>query len=210
MVTSFRKQFDSMLENLQQNYINYNEFCINLLADVKESFYAIKTENPKSFEDIRKIKSEIEKDCYKILIHQQPIAHDLVIISVCVKSLYDLTRVGETALNIISILEKIDKNQQSNKEVFDTLAQSLDQCINMLDNYIQAYKTQNKELSLHIMDIDDKIDELFDRCKEKIVTLNDNHNLATQDALDLYMINKYLERCGDHIAHMAKVLKSTL
>lgn len=209
MSPSFRKQFDTMLNTLQEDYLNYVLLCKNLLIDIKERLAGRSfSDNDVSLEQLHKIKSNIEKECYKIFVHQQPIASDLATITVCIKSLYDITRVGEVALGISNILVKIDNTSQGNKDALNTLQSMISTCITMLDNYTDAYRSHDRDLSIKTLELDDKIDNEFDQFKISLINYIDEKRVQIPDALDLYMINKYIERCGDHISHMAKIIKS--
>ena len=54
------------------------------------------------------------------------------------------------------------------------------------------------------MDADDEVDDIFDLVKGDLVKfISDHKGSAGDEAIDLIMIAKYLERIGDHATNIA-------
>ena len=51
---------------------------------------------------------------------------------------------------------------------------------------------------------DDEIDLLFDKNKEDLIQLIHENPEKGRAAVDLLMVNKYLERIGDHVTNIAE------
>ena len=57
------------------------------------------------------------------------------------------------------------------------------------------------------MGMDDEVDELFDVLKNELFKLIRESVDNAEDAIDLLMIAKYLERIGDHAVNIARVVE---
>ena len=55
-----------------------------------------------------------------------------------------------------------------------------------------------------VIQYDDVVDELFVRIKEELTELIRRDASSAEEALDLLMIAKYLERIGDHAVNLAE------
>ena len=66
-------------------------------------------------------------------------------------------------------------------------------------------QTADLELARKVMDADDEVDDIFDLVKGDLVKfISDHKGSAGDEAIDLIMIAKYLERIGDHATNIAE------
>ena len=55
-----------------------------------------------------------------------------------------------------------------------------------------------------MIDADGRVDELFDRVKQELISMISADAACGQQGLDLLMVAKYLERIGDHATNVAE------
>ena len=78
----------------------------------------------------------------------------------------------------------------------------------MLKLSIKAYIEKDISLSLEVEKSDDYVDSFFSNIK-KILTQGIRENvLGSEEAPDLMMIAKYLERMGDHATNISRMVRS--
>ena len=75
----------------------------------------------------------------------------------------------------------------------------------MVRDSVSAYVQRNLELARRVMCADDTVDAMFDKIKQELVDFISKRESTNADqAIDLIMIAKYLERIGDHATNIAE------
>ena len=78
------------------------------------------------------------------------------------------------------------------------------EAIVMLLHAVEAYVERDMEKAKEVIDHDDVIDELFIKVKKELIDMICNYPEYAEQAADLLMVNKYLERIGDHATNIAE------
>lgn len=144
----------------------------------------------------------IENLCLKLLLSQQPVASDLRFVSSALKMVTDMERIGDHAADISEItilmskkpyIKKLDKIEKMAKETMIMLVQS-----------VEAYVNKDMEEAKKVIEHDDIVDELFNDIKAELIELIHENADNGEQAADLLMIAKYLERVGDHATNISE------
>lgn len=201
-----RNKFDDELENLNLELIKMGgliETSIELSAKVliDRDLELIKKVNDLEIEidDMEKI---IERHCLKLLLRQQPVASDLRVISTALKMITDMERIGDNACDIAEISEFLI-DQVYIKDLVH-IPQMADAAISMVKRSIDAFVNKDKKLAMEVCSDDDIVDELFVVIKNELIEKIREKAENGEQAIDLIMIAKYLERIGDHAENIAE------
>ena len=201
-----RNKFDDELENLNLELIKMGgliETSIELSAKVliNRDLEFIKKVNDLEIEidDMEKI---IERHCLKLLLRQQPVASDLRVISTALKMITDMERIGDNACDIAEI-SRFLIDQVYIKDLVH-IPQMADAAISMVKRSIDAFVNKDKELAMEVCSDDDIVDELFTVIKNELIEKIQKKAENSEQAIDLIMIAKYLERIGDHAENIAE------
>jgi phosphate transport system protein len=199
-----RNKFDTQLEELNNDLITMGALCENAIAcavkallnyDLVLADNAIKAEKT-----IDQKERDIETLCLRLLLQQQPVAKDLRLISSALKMITDMQRIGDQAADIAEIVTYIDLSESKNKVHISDMAEAV---IKMVTESIDAFVKRDLELANAVIDYDDVVDGLFTTNKKDLMVLiSDDKNIGEQ-AIDILMISKYLERIGDHAVNIA-------
>ena len=153
-------------------------------------------------EEIDQAEKDIERLCLKLLLQQQPVAKDLRQISAALKMITDMERIGDQASDIAEILLSTDLKMEMNNKDIGVMAQA---AAKMVRESVRAYVEQNMMLAKKVMTADDEVDRLFDKIRQEIIEYIAKENGdGGEDAVDLIMVAKYLERIGDHATNIAE------
>ena len=201
-----RNRFDRQLSTLNDELIEMGsmieksiETAIKALVnqDVDLARHAIEAD-----EEIDRQERIIEDLCLKLLLQQQPVAKDLRLISSALKMITDMERIGDHASDISEItialadqpyIKKLEHIQQMAKETMIMLVGS-----------IEAFVDKDLEKANEVIKRDDVVDDLFDKVtKELIQMIHENADKGEQ-AADLLMVAKYMERIGDHATNISE------
>ena len=144
---------------------------------------------------------EIESLCMKLLLQQQPVARDLRMVSSALKMISDMERIGDQAADIAEITRHIGGAPLPGQVRLKEMAQA---AAKMVAGSVDAFVKRDLNLAGGVIQYDDVVDELFVRIKEELTELIRRDASSAEEALDLLMIAKYLERIGDHAVNLAE------
>lgn len=201
-----RNRFDSQLETLNEMLIHMGELCEIAIEDATK---ALETEDLslakkviESDEEIDHQEKDIENLCLKLLLQQQPVARDLRQISAALKMITDMERIGDQTADIADIV--MSTKFEENQSLADIRLMAEDTA-KMVHDSVSAYVQKNLELARRVMCADDTVDAMFDKIKQELVDFISKRESTNADqAIDLIMIAKYLERIGDHATNIAE------
>ena len=200
-----RNRFDEQLFELNREIIEMGAMCEEAIASAAKAL----TTGDLSLADkvrtngaaIDQMERDIEGRCMKLLLHQQPVARDLRLISAALKMITDMERIGDQAEDIAEIVTFLNGRTMEGMELIEEMAR---ETIEMVTASVDAFVKKDVELAQKVINKDDIVDDYFSRVKCGIITLITENHADGELALDLLMIAKYFERIGDHATNIAE------
>lgn len=201
-----RNRFDQELDKLNLEIIKMGGLIENAIefsakALINQDLSLIKKVNELESE-IDDMEKTIESHCLKLLLQQQPVASDLRIISTALKMITDMERIGDNAEDIAEIARFI-VDQKFIKDLVH-IPQMAEATISMVKRSVDAFVNKDKELAEEVCKSDDIVDNLFQVIKEELIEKIQENKSNGEQAIDLLMVAKYLERIGDHAENIAE------
>lgn len=201
-----REYFDIELANLNNQLIGMGtlvESAIKNAVEIIANNSAELLDKAREQEElINTSERKIQNHCIRLLLHQAPVANDLREVSSALKMITDLERIGDQAIDIAEVSQYIkSRNNVINVTHIDEMA---NQASKMVTLAIDAFVKKDFVLAKKVSQSDDVIDELFDKVKEETVEIIQRDKALGEEAIDLMMIAKYLERIGDHAVNIAE------
>lgn len=201
-----REYFDIELANLNNQLIGMGtlvEGAIKNAVEIIANNSRELLEKAREQEElINTSERKIQNHCIRLLLHQAPVANDLREVSSALKMITDLERIGDQAIDISEVSQYIkSRNNVINVTHIDEMAS---QASKMVTLAIDAFVKKDVELAKKVSKNDDVIDELFDKVKKETVEIIQRDKALGEEAIDLMMIAKYLERIGDHAVNIAE------
>jgi len=201
-----RNRFDRQLHLLDEQLTHMGELCETAIAKATQALKDGSIEQAKVIiaedEEIDQIEKDIERLCLKLLLQQQPVAKDLRRISAALKMITDMERIGDQTADIADIVIATKSTEEKNLKDINRMAEAT---VKMVRDSVSAYVQKDLELARRVMAADDEVDDLFDLVKGDLVKfISDHKGSAGDEAIDLIMIAKYLERIGDHATNIAE------
>lgn len=201
-----RNRFDEQLEKLNTQLIEMGalaEHAIQSAAqallhqDVAEARQAKRVDS-----EIDEKERTIESICMKLLLHQQPVASDLRLISAALKMITDMERIGDQAGDIAELVTFMAGEPYIKK--LEHLPQMAAATQRMLTQAIDAFVRRDLALAQQVMEMDDIVDGLFEEMKSELILLLPKDTANASQCIDFLMIAKYYERIGDHAVNIAE------
>ena len=200
-----RNRFDRQLVTLNDEMIEMGSMIEKAIQQAITALITQNVDKAKEIidydEDIDHQEKTIENLCLKLLLQQQPVARDLRVISSALKMITDMERIGDHASDISEMailmadkpyIKKLEHIQEMAKEA------SL-----MLVGSIEAFVNKDLQQAHDIIVRDDVVDDLFEKIKTELIKMIHKDPNVGDQAMDLLMVAKYLERIGDHACNIA-------
>ena len=199
-----REKYDAELKNLNASIIKMGKMIevaiensvVALLGRDTATAKVIATNDDK-IDDMEK---DIESQCLRLLLQQQPMASDLRIITAALKMITDMERIGDHAADIADLIIELPDFSYSN---MNAIAQIGSEIIKMLNDSVESYINRDFNAAKNVIAHDDVIDELYYAIKKDLVEKIKKTDQGEQ-ILDYLLIAKYFERIGDHCTNIAE------
>ena len=202
-----RSKFDSQLALLNTELIRMGALCeeaISLAAKALEDGDCTLAKKVKPLEsEIDQMERDIETLCLKLLLQQQPVARDLRQISAAMKIITDMERIGDQAADIAEIILAMLAQGYAPEDV-GHIREMAAEAIKMVTESVGSYVQRDPVRAKQVIAYDDVVDRCFDQVKQVLIGKIAANPDCGEHALDLLMIDKYLERIGDHAVNIAQ------
>jgi phosphate transport system protein len=176
---------------------------------IEQSVTALRDLNVELAKDIIKgdqkvddMSQKIENLCMELLALQQPMAKDLRRIIGILKIGIDLERIGDLAVDIARVAVQLkDKPHITKLEYIPKMAEIARK---MLSQSMLALQNDDPDLARHITKWDYEIDGLYVKARDKLFKIIIERPEIIDDGTSLLMVNRHLERIGDHICNICE------
>ena len=200
-----RNRFDRQLVQLNDEMIEMGSMIEKAIQQAITALIKQDTDAARKIieydEDIDQQEKNIENLCLKLLLQQQPVARDLRVISSALKMITDMERIGDHASDISEMaILMADKPYIKKLEHIQEMAKEASV---MLVNSIEAFVNKDVKQAQEVIIKDDVVDNLFETIKNELIAMIHKNPDVGDQAMDLLMVAKYLERIGDHACNIA-------
>ena len=200
-----RSRFESQLEDLQKDMVFMGALCEKIINCSLEGLNGPESLDQERIQQtylqIEELERDIEARCIKLLLRQQPVARDLRTVSSALKMVYDMKRIGAQSSEIADL---ISRNTIDLVDEIPLVKKMAEQVTQMVVGSLDAFVKESDRLAHEVIEKDDTVDQYFGTIKEKLANYLGNHSANGDQAIDLLMIAKYLERIGDHAVNIDK------
>ena len=199
MGTSVRKMYDAELLQLDTMLARMGHAAGGAIESAMTALRTGDTELARSViardSEIDSAEHEIEHRCLTLFLRQQPVA---------LKMVTDIERIADQASDIAEITLHLHPDGARTVGVLDDLYAMGDIALHMVKDAIAAYVQVDLSTAAQVIARDDDCDAMFSRISKEIAAYIAAHPSDAETALDLFMIDKYLERLGDHAVNIAE------
>ncbi|MCR4675497.1 MAG: phosphate signaling complex protein PhoU [Lachnospiraceae bacterium] len=201
-----RSKFDEQLRQLNSEMIIMSNMIEKAIQEAIEALFSQNVEKAKQImeedELVDREQKKIENICFQLLIQQQPVAKDLRNITAAMKMVTDMERIGDQAADISELTVMMGDTPFLLKS--DNIKKMATETILMLIHAVEAYVEGDMEKAKEVIEHDDIVDDLFLKVKSDLIEVMKYKTDFEEQAADLLMVNKYLERIGDHATNIAE------
>ena len=206
---SIRKIFEEELAELKTELVEMCRLTEQMIDNAITALVNRDRELGKSIGQIDKrvdeYEMDIEKRCMRILLRQQPVAKDFREVSTALKMITDIERFGDQASDIGELVYSMPGDKYIKNLEHITAMGNL--AVKMVRESVNSFINNNEALADEVIKYDDKMDDLFLTVKNELIELIKKDGRNGDQAIELMMVAKYLERIGDHAVNVAEWTK---
>ena len=204
-----RRQFDEQLAELKDLLTRMGELNCEAIGDAVTALETQDSELARRTKGVERLVDEkeqqIERLCLKIILKQQPVASDLLFVTSAMKMITDMERIADQAVDIYELVIKMSRLPYA--DAVKEIPEMAERVQEMVRNAAKSFVERDGDLAKAVCRADDEVDDLFDVIKSnltKIVHKNVDEDDNGEQALDMLMVAKYLEKIGDHASNIAE------
>jgi phosphate transport system protein len=201
-----RSRLDAQLEQLHTALIEMGaliEYAISSAADALFGQDVAQAARSIAFDrEVDQKEKDIESLCLRLLLQQQPVARDLRLISAALKMITDMERIGDQSADIAEIVSHLAGAPYITD--LSALRRMAGAACGMVKRSVDAFVQRDLALAQAVVADDDFVDAQFCAVRRTLVELLRRDASCGEQALDLLMVAKYLERIGDHAVNIAE------
>ena len=202
------RQFDVELDAIRGKLLEMGSKVESMMANSIQSLVERNTELAEqtiAFDhEINRLEMEIDKDCLEVLALRQPAARDLRFITLALKIVTDLERIGDQCANICKRVREL--NLEPPLKPFNDLPGMAQAVSAMVMEALDAFVRGDENLARKVREEDQAVDNLTDQIQREILTSMLGDPAVIGRAIKMNHISKCLERIADHATNLAEMV----
>lgn len=147
---------------------------------------------------------EIDEQCLAILDGRHPEGTDLRFVTLALKMVTDLERIGDLAVNICE--RAIDLTTQPELRPMDDIFEMGQAAHVMVRDAIDAFVASDVKKAEGVIASDDRVDELYHQVFREVLEQMRTQPETIERGIHVQSIAKWLERMGDHATNLAELV----
>ncbi len=204
-----RKTFEEELTDLHDTL---TKMCALVEGMIGNAVTALKTLDRKlgaavseADREVDDLEIAIEKKCMRILLKQQPVAKDLMMVTTALKVITDVERIGDQAADIGEIVRRYPDLKLFKEP--EHIARMGDLAVAMIHQSVEAFLNESVGGADMVIHADDEMDSLFNQTKQDLIDSMVKDSSLADQAIELLMVAKYLEKIGDYAVNVSEWAK---
>ncbi len=154
--------------------------------------------------EINHLEVVIDEKCLDVLACRQPAARDLRFITLALKIVTDLERIGDQCVNIANRVREL--NEEPPLKPYIDLPRLAESASRMVKESLDAFVRSDETLAARVCENDQFVDDLNVQIQRELLTYMIEDPSTISRALKLQHISKYLERIADHATNVAEMV----
>jgi phosphate transport system protein len=154
--------------------------------------------------EINRLELEIDEKCLEVPARRQPAARDLRFLTLALKIVTDLERIGDQCCNIAKRAKEL--NEEPPLKPYIDLPRMAQWAGVMVKEALDAFVQGDDQLALKVCRDDSFVDELNEQIQRELLTFMIADTSTITRAIKINSISKCLERIADHATNVAEMV----
>ena len=204
----FSKQFDAELNAIREKLLEMGGKVEVMIANAMKSLVERDSELAEATiafdHEINHLEMEIDERCLEVLARRQPAARDLRFITLALKIVTDLERIGDQCAAIAKRAREL--NDEPPLKPYIDLPRMAYWASVMVKEALDAFVHGDDALAIKVCTDDQFVDELNEQIQRELLTYMIEDTSTISRAIKLNYISKCLERIADHATNVAEMV----
>ena len=204
----FSRQFDAELNEIREKLLEMGGKVELMIANALRSLVERNTELAEetiAFDhEINRLEMEIDEKCLEVLARRQPAARDLRFITLALKIVTDLERIGDQCANIAKRVKEL--NLEPTLKPYIDLPRMAQAASTMVKEALDAFVRGDENLAIKVCEDDQVVDDLNEQIQRELLTFMMGDPSTISRAIRINHISKCLERIADHATNVAEMV----
>ena len=153
---------------------------------------------------INRLEMEVDDLCLRVLARRQPVASDLRFVTMALKVVTDLERMGDLGVNICERV--VELNEEPPLKPYVEVVNMAEAAQEMLREALDAFVAGDAERAQAIVERDSKVDAYYGAIFRELLTYMMENPRNIFRATRVQSIAKYIERIADHATNLAEMV----
>jgi phosphate transport system protein len=155
-------------------------------------------------QEINRLEMSTDDLALRILAKRQPVASDLRFITIAMKMVTDLERIGDLGVNICE--RALELNAEPPLKPYVDLPQMAVIAREMVRDALDAFVARDAERAQQVIERDRTVDVYYNQIFRELLTYMMEEPRNIYRATRVQSVAKYLERVGDHATNLAEMV----
>lgn len=201
-------EYEAELQQLRGMIVQMGALVEQMIDDSLEAFDSKNRELALAVMDrdhqVNRLEMESDDLCLRILARRQPVASDLRFITIAMKFVTDLERMGDLCVNCCErVLELCDLGKYNTIPELREMAKAAKK---MVREAFESFIAEDAERAMAVLKADEKVDSLYSQAFHKMLDNMESSSNKVVWASKIQSIAKYLERLADHATNVAELV----
>lgn len=202
------RQYDLELHEIREKLLEMGGKVEVMIANAMKSLVerdsALADETIAFDHHINHMEVEIDEKCLQVLALRQPAARDLRFLTLALKIVTDLERIGDQCRNIAKRAREL--NEEPPLKPYIDLPRMATAAATMVREALDAFVKGDAELALKVCRDDAFVDGLNDQIQRELLVFMMSEPGTISRAIKVNYIAKCLERVADHATNVAEMV----
>jgi phosphate transport system protein len=204
----FSRQYDAELTDIREKILEMGgkvELMINdSLKALVERDSALADRVIAFDHEINRLEILIDEKCLEVLALRQPAARDLRFITLALKIVTDLERIGDQCCNMCKRVKEL--NEEPPLKPYIDLPRMATWAGVMVKEALDAFVRGDDQLALKVCRDDSFVDDLNEQIQRELLTFMMSNPSTISRAIRINYVSKCLERIADHATNVAEMV----
>jgi phosphate transport system protein len=202
------KQYDLELNEIRRRLLEMGGSVEKMIGDAMRSLVTRDTDLAEAtiaFDHrINRMEVEIDDRCLQVLALRQPAARDLRFITLALKIVTDLERIGDQCRNIAK--HALHLNVEPPLKPYIDLPRMADAAATMVHESLDAFVRGDADLAQKVCSDDALVDQLNEQINRELLTFMLSDPTTITRSIRVTAVAKCLERVADHATNVAEMV----
>ena len=201
------QQFEKELQDIRSLVLAMGGLIEQQVANAQKALLTGDSELARSVialdEDVNALEVSIDEECIQIIALRQPTASDLRLVAGILKTITDLERIGDEAVNIARMAMNLSEKDRPKKN-YRELQSMGNHVIGMLRDALDAFARVDADQAMRVAHEDRDIDAEYEGIIRQLITYMMEDPRTVTKAIDMMWSARALERIGDHATNICE------